>query len=260
MILRDFHIHSLFSDGNDDCESIVRSAIERGIRTVGFAEHSDPQTTDLYLPPERKEAYISELSRLKEKYEGRIEIFCGIELDLFTPYEEDERIDYIIGSVHYIEHKGELYPVDLSAADMQKTVNDIFGGDFSSYAEAYFECAARLKEGRRADIIGHFDLLTKFKDRGVSPDQRAARYINAYRSALEELGKETVFEVNTGAISRGYREKPYPDGDIIAEMVKRGCSFILSSDSHSKENICFGFESAQKLLSSYGAVLKEYPF
>ena len=260
MILRDFHIHSRYSDGKDTCESIVKSAIERGIKTVGFSEHSDPQTTDLYLPPERKEAYISELSRLKEKYEGQIEIFCGIELDFFTPYEADERIDYIIGSVHYVEHKGELYPIDLSATDVQKTVNYIFGGDLSSYAEAYFECVARLKEGRRTDIIGHFDLLTKFKDRGVSPDQKDARYINAWRSALDELGNETVFEVNTGAISRGYRTTPYPDGDIIEEMVKRDCSFILSSDSHSKENICFGFENAEKLLSSYGAKLKEYPF
>ena len=260
MILRDFHMHSRHSDGKDAPESMVRAAMEKGMKSIGFSEHSDGISTDLYFPSEKKAAYIAEISELKKKYEGQIEIFCGIELDLFAPYEVLEGVDYVIGSVHYIEHKGELYPIDLSATDVQKTVNDIFGGDFSSYAEAYYECVSRLKEGRRADIIGHFDLLTKFKKAGVSPDQKDARYINAWRSALDELGNDSVFEVNTGAISRGYRTTPYPDGDIIAEMVKRDCAFILSSDSHSKENICFGFENAEKLLFSYGAKLKEYPF
>ena len=260
MILRDFHIHSRYSDGKDSCESVIKSAIEKGVRTIGFSEHSDRIDTDLYFPPEKKEGYISELSELKKKYEGQIEIFCGIELDYFENYTEDERIDYIIGSVHYIEHKGELYPIDLSPDDVQKTVNELFGGDFSAYAEAYFGYVARLKEKRRADIIGHFDLLTKFKDMGACPDTKDARYIEAYRQALDALGSETVFEVNTGAVSRGYRQTFYPDPDIISDMVKRECSFILSSDSHSAKDVCFGFDTAEKILLSLGANIKEYPF
>ena len=61
--------------------------------------------------------------------------------------------------------------------------------------------------------------------------------------ALDALSlAPVVFEINTGAISRGYRTEPYPAGWIVEELCRRGRKRILSSDCHTRENLLFGFE------------------
>ena len=41
------------------------------------------------------------------------------------------------------------------------------------------------------------------------------------------------FEINVGAMTRGYRTAPYPSAAILREIQKRGGSIILSGDCHS---------------------------
>ena len=50
-----------------------------------------------------------------------------------------------------------------------------------------------------------------------------------------------VFEINTGAMARGYRTEPYPAQWIVAELRHRGIKRILSSDCHDKSNLLYGF-------------------
>ena len=70
----------------------------------------------------------------------------------------------------------------------------------------------------------------------------------AWQSAVDMLLPYDVpFEINTGAISRGYRSEPYPSREIIAYIREKGGRFILSSDAHSKENIGYGFEEYEKV-------------
>jgi histidinol-phosphatase (PHP family) len=73
------------------------------------------------------------------------------------------------------------------------------------------------------------------------------RYESGRANRLEELGllragDKPVFEINTGAISRGYRKTPYPAPDQIEYIRSKGGLFIMSSDSHSTGAIGFGFE------------------
>ena len=84
-------------------------------------------------------------------------------------------------------------------------------------------------------------------------DDCAERYKNGYRNRLETLGvlqagDKPVFEINTGAISKGYRTVPYPSADQIAYIKSRGGVLILSSDSHAAGTICGGFEDWAVLL------------
>jgi len=53
--------------------------------------------------------------------------------------------------------------------------------------------------------------------------------------------KKKVFEVNTGAIARGYRTTPYPAPFILKEMHRLGCTVILTADCHDKRflNCCY---------------------
>ena len=62
--------------------------------------------------------------------------------------------------------------------------------------------------------------------------------------ALLKTGKP--FEINTGAVSRGYRTSPYPDREICRYILDHGGKLIFSSDSHAKETIGYGFEALAK--------------
>ena len=247
--MRDYHIHTTFSDGADTPEDMVRAAIEKGIDTIGFSDHSYTFFDESYCMMRSEiPEYIRTVSELKERYAGKITVLCGIEQDYFSA-EGTEGYDYIIGSVHYVRADGEYIPVDESAEILWDAVNTRFGGDVYALVEEYFSNVGDVVRKTGADIIGHFDLITKFNENGELFDTAHPRYMAAWQRAADRLletGK--VFEINTGAISRGYRRLPYPDGDMIDYIRSRGGKFILSSDSHSRETMCYGFEKYEKLI------------
>ena len=158
----------------------------------------------------------------------------------------------MIGSLHYLCIKGEVYATDLSPEETRRCIEHGFDGDADAYAEAYFETLAHMKERTDADIIGHFDLITKYENRGVSLPVDGARYTAAWRSALGALADKAIFEINTGAISRGYKSEPYPSLDVLYELSSKGGRVILSSDAHKKENIGACFAEGERILREAG--------
>lgn len=55
------------------------------------------------------------------------------------------------------------------------------------------------------------------------------------------------FEINTGAMSRGYRSAPYPSAALLKELCACGGRILINSDSHSADTIGYGFKQAQEL-------------
>ena len=115
------------------------------------------------------------------------------------------------------------------------------GGDIYAFAEDYFRLVGDLWERARCRIIGHFDLLTKFNEDGSLLDETHPRYLRAAGEALDRLMEAPVlFEVNTGAMARGYRTTPYPGPVLRREIARRGGTFIRSSDCHRKDQLLYG--------------------
>ena len=100
-----------------------------------------------------------------------------------------------------------------------------------------------MVELTKCDIIGHFDLVSKFIEVDPAFDVKHPRYVKAWQQAADELLKTgKPFEMNTGAMSRGYRTEPYPAKDIRDYIRAHGGKLIMSSDAHAKENITYGFK------------------
>ena len=134
-------------------------------------------------------------------------------------------------------------PVDYMAEKLREGADKYFGGDFYALAEAYYAMMAKVVEVTKCDIIGHFDLITKFIEQDPAFDTNHPRYVKAWQQAADELLKTgKPFEVNTGAISRGYRTTPYPAKEIRDYIREHGGKLIMSSDAHVKENIAFRFD------------------
>ena len=248
MITKDLHMHTAYCDGKDTPEDMVLSAVDKGLDTVGISSHSYTFFDESYcMQKEDIPRYIAELRYLRAKYFDRIHVLCGVEQDYYSDYPTDE-FDYIIGSVHYIRVGDEYIPVDESVEILRAAVQKHFGGDVYALCELYFDTVADVVEKTRCDIIGHFDLISKFIEREPLFDTGHPRYVKAWKAAVDRLVTYDVpFEINTGAISRGYRTQPYPDEEMIAYIKAKGGRLILSSDAHSKENIAYKFEKYEAL-------------
>ena len=246
----DLHIHTTFCDGDSTPEEMVQAAMERGLEGIGFSGHAPmPFDAPWAMTQAGAAEYRREVSRLKEKYRGRIKILLGVEQDYWCGRPEAGLYDYVIGSVHLVK-KGEAFlPVDDSPEILRQGVDGLYGGDWYALAEDYFTLAGQVVEATGADMIGHFDLLTKFHEADPHLDLSHPRYTAAWREAADKLletGKP--FEINTGAISRGWRSAPYPHGDIIRYLQARGGRLILNSDSHSAGTVAFQFDQWRPLL------------
>jgi histidinol-phosphatase (PHP family) len=151
--------------------------------------------------------------------------------------------------VHYLKIGDEYIPVDENAELLRNAAEKHFDGDIYKLCELYYETVSDVVNRTECSIIGHFDLITKFIEKDKLFDESNPRYIAAWKKALDRLletGK--VFEINTGAVSRGYRTLPYPSSEIIAYIKQNGGKLILSSDAHSAENIGFDFEKYEKYI------------
>ena len=249
MISRDLHIHTTYSDGKNTPEEVVLSAIEKGLKVIGFSDHSPTFFDSGYcMKREKLGSYKEEIFALKEKYKDKIEILCGIEQDIFSDFLP-EGLDYIIGSVHYIKVNEKYIPVDNTARHLKDAAEEFFGGDIYALAEEYYRLVGEVADKTKANIIGHFDLITKFCEKENLFDQKHPRYIEAWKKAVDKLlVKNIPFEINTGAISRGYRTTPYPASDILDYIRANGGKFILSSDSHKADTLAFKFEEFSHIL------------
>lgn len=248
------HTHSVLCDGKDTLEQMVQTAIEKGFDSIGFSGHSFMEIYAEFSMSEEKIAlYKSEIARLQQVYGDRIKIFCGLEKDNYTKVST-EGFDYLIGSVHVMRYENDLLFVDWSAERTREQINDVFNGDGIAYAKHYFQAVADLPNYGSFDILAHFDLLTKFNEKEPDlMDTGDPRYRAAATAALESLaGKVKFFEVNTGAISRGYRTTPYPDPYIIKKMKRLGFGAIISSDCHDRNFLDCGYDEAKRLLKEAG--------
>ena len=66
------------------------------------------------------------------------------------------------------------------------------------------------------------------------------------------LEKDRLFEINSGAISRGCRTTPYPLPWILKEIHDRGGRIVLSSDAHATNTMLFQFDQSIELAKSVG--------
>ena len=256
MILSDFHVHSTWSDGKSTLDEIAEEACARGIRRLGFSDHGyAPYDVASCMKRGMRAAYQREVARLREMYRGRMEIFCGVEQDLFSQ-EPTDGYDYVIGAVHYMKIGDQYLAVDWKP-ELQLQAAELLG-DIYAAAELYYDEVARVADIPGCSIIAHFDLFRKLNRDGSLFDQNHPRYRAAWMRAADRLLlKGLPFEINTGAISRGYQDEPYPDGEIIDYLAARGARFLLSSDSHRKDTLLCDFERQERTARQRGLHLPE---
>lgn len=250
---QNLHTHTIYCDGGNTPEEVVEAAIEKGFDSIGFSGHSY-MYYDNYIPRDRTVEYKAHINRLKKEYADKLKIYLGLEVDLYSgPVTDLTGFDYLIGSVHELKRANQFFSIDESADNTRQVVERYFGGDGLALARAYYEELTKLPEYGTFDIIAHFDLITKYRNVVPLFDEESKEYRDHAIGAAEALaGKIPYFEVNSGAIARGYRTTPYPSPFIIKELKRLGFGAVISSDCHDCTKLDLYFDEAEELLRACG--------
>lgn len=247
MILSNLHTHSTYSDGKNTPQEIIEKAIELNFISIGFSEHAECgyEIDCKELMKSEQINYSNLLSSYNDKY-PQIEIYKGLELDSLNPTHEGV-VDYTIGSVHFLKFNNDIYPIDYDLEHLKELV-ELCGGE-KKFLIKYYEDLLSFAKNVNFDIMGHFDLYTKFNEQYKLFHTSQKWYLDLMKSVIDELTKlDKIIEINTGAISRGYRTSPYPDFNLFNILKKFNSKIIVSSDSHSKDSLNCGFDLVEKYL------------
>lgn len=250
---QNLHTHTTRCDGINTPEEMIVAAIEKGFDSIGFSGHAHMKYSSFHhITHETTRAYRDEIYALKEKYKGQIDVFCGLEFEMLCD-DTKEGWEYMIGSTHYLFKDGEVFNIDLGTEEIKRVIAERFGGDGLALAKCYYEHLASLPEYGKFDIIGHFDLLTKNIERAPLFDPECHEYLSYATDAMDALkGKIDVFEMNTGAIARGYRTSPYPMMNLLRELKKRDFKAVIASDCHDARCLELGFDTCADMLEACG--------
>lgn len=253
MIPQNLHTHTVFDDGTASVMDMAQAALDAGLKSLGFSGHSPlPYRDSWEIKPGQMPAYLAAVDQAKEAFRGRLSIFSGLELDSASEFPE-EPLDYVIGSIHHIIKDGQYLSIDYKPAVSRDILDVHFRGDRDAMAAAYFAQYEAIAQNPRVDIVGHFDLLSKFDEVTDLFDCNAPAYRDAAMAAMEVLLRaDKIFEVNTGAMSRGYRTAPYPNKSLLQELYTRGGRVLVTSDSHATTTITHAFDAVEDMLLSIG--------
>lgn len=250
-----YHNHTIFDDGKSTVDEMVQAAIAHGCDAIGFSGHSFvPPDPDYCMPIGNIQPYRAEVLAAKEKYKDKIKIFLGIEQDVDSDVRlYEDAYDYKIGAVHGVIKNGKYYSVDGSAEELSLAIQEGYGGDVYALCEDYFESLSHICEITRCDVAGHVDIVAKFNEGGRFFDENNERYVAAAERAIKKLARDgMIFEINTGAMSRGYRTAPYPARRLLEIIRREGAGVTYSSDCHAAEKILFGYDDTVNLARECG--------
>lgn len=253
MTRQSLHAHCTFDDGAATPEEMVRAAMDAGLDAVGLSLHSPiPGEEDWCARPEMIPAFQAEVRRLAAVYRDEIAVYCGLEYDLCSALDFSG-FSYVIASVHELVVGGRRWSVDNTRAIAQQMLCEAFHGDSDAAAQAYFAAVARIAALPEADVVGHFDLLTKFDEPEPLYHAASRVYQTAALDAMERLVRAgKIFEINTGAVAKGYRTAFYPSEPFLRALRDMGGKITISSDAHTADQIAFGFPQAEALARRCG--------
>ena len=239
----DYHIHTSFSDGKSAPRDYIEPAIEAGLKEIGFSDHFNlirqEHEPTMGLPEACK--YLDHINSLKSSASD-IKVRTGLEVDYF-PGKEDEirtilsemELDYVIGSVHYLDGGG----VDENP--------DFYNGrERDNLFRAYFDVIASAASSGLFDIIAHLDLIRIF---GFLASDNQEPLYRKLAKILREY--DVVFEVNTNG-----RNKPlgdfYPDRRFLHIFSEENVSVCINSDAHMPARVGQYFDEAYEIIRKAG--------
>ncbi|MDQ6419727.1 histidinol-phosphatase HisJ [Paenibacillus sp. LHD-117] len=264
MLKWDGHTHTRFCYHGSDAEQelYIERAIELGFERYTISEHpplpagwiDDRKLMDeLAMPMEEMPEYLAYAKEMKRRYEGRIEIAVGLEIDYLPGAPEfteqllerwGGELEDVVYSVHYLPGIGGMRCIDFTPEDFRKNLLAHYGtmdrvaNEYHDHVEEAIKLAAKLPMRKR---IGHINLIEKFsKELPPIEETLIRRRLEGILPLLESTG--VGIDVNTAGLRVPTCGKPYVPEWFLEECLRRGIACVYGSDSHKPEQVGFGYD------------------
>ncbi|HQL43822.1 MAG TPA: histidinol-phosphatase HisJ family protein [Spirochaetota bacterium] len=241
----DYHVHTYLCDhASGTPGDYIEKALEARLFEIGFSDHAplpEHLRNDITMEPEETEIYCSMLEGIKDKYPIAVKIGFEVDYPLHptfdTQYFHDNRIDYMIGSCHFIDGWAFDHPLFVDEYN-KRDINQVY--------RDYYNIVFDMVNSGLFDIIGHFDLVKKF-------GYRATVDLTDHILPIVKLaGKQaTAIEINTSGLRKPVKEI-YPSYDIIKLMFENNVPITLGSDAHAPEEVAYSFYDTLPLIKRAG--------
>ena len=251
----DYHLHSSFSGDSDaPMESMIQRAGELGLERLCFTEHMDfeypvsPDTPEGLFEVDT-DAYYHRFRKIRASHHHPPRLFFGIELGLQSHLAERQAaytaarpFDFIIGSSHLCHGMDPCQGVPFWEGRSEEEACREY---FSSILE-------NLESFTDFDVYGHLDYVIRYapeKDRNYTYE----KYQDLFERIIDLLLEKGIgLEVNTGSIRHGLKEL-HPCSRILKRYRQKGGQIVtVGSDAHCPEDLCRGFDLAEKYLTDCG--------
>lgn len=241
----DLHNHTtLCNHATGTMEEYVLKAIQAKIDIYGFSEHAPMKNfNDGYrLKLEDKDFYENSVMDLKNRYKNKIDIILGYEVDFIQgDYILDEiktaKIDYLIGSVHYLDKWG---------FDNPEFIKEYKSRDIDTIWQEYFDAVEAMVKTGYFNIVGHLDLIKVFKFLPKKDIKSIAI------KAIKQIKKSNMtVEINSAGFRKPIEEQ-YPSKELLELCFEHDIDITFSSDAHSVEQVGFMYNKSIDIAKSVG--------
>jgi len=239
----DLHNHTpLCNHAEGEIEEYINAAIKQGTQIFGFSDHApmdyDPQYRMQFKDMQK---YENAVKLAKEQYKDKIKILLAYEVD-YLPGHMDKRVlnadvDYLIGSVHFLEAWGFDNPEFLAKWKEQ---------DVDAVWQKYFDTIEAMAKSNLFDIVGHLDLIKVFN---FMPNKDI---VNMAKNALYAIKEsDMVLEINVAGYRKPVKEA-YPSLELLKEAYKLDIPITFASDAHKPEQVGLYNEELMQMITNIG--------
>lgn len=265
MNLVDCHTHTQYSvDSDADIELMVKRACELNLTAYAVTDHCECNrwyseeyypNTDIYRFFDFGKDFensISAVTKLKEKYEDKLNLICGVEMGQATQDTEiaekiisDKRLDFVIGSIHQVTDTEDFAFIDYNSMNIK---------DLYNLAEAYLIEVHKLCKWGKFDVLGHLTYFLRYFHRHLGTEFDISCFDVIIENCFRELiAKGKGIEINTSGLRNPTHKETYPSLKYVKIFRELGGEIIsIGSDAHTVEDLGNGVIDGIKLAEEAG--------
>ena len=250
-MIYDFHTHSINSDGKGTVDELCGFAIEKGICGFALTDHADMEYYEERNTYNRIKQSISDAQKAREKYEGKLEIYTGVELGGYLADPEKAKeilslpdLDVVLCSVHgavwekwkRFYSKIEFFEDQVTDAEIEEYFEDYFkilietSKAFDYDVLAHIVCPARYitgRYGRKTEMKNYADEIAEIMKTVIAKDASLEMNVAGFKKYT--MQSEWLFSLYRDLGGRNVtigQDTHRPD--MIAENVPLGIEMLRS--------------------------------
>jgi len=239
----DLHNHTtLCNHADGTLDEYIEEAIKKGTKYFGISDHAPMDFDFKYrMGFDDMQKYQQMVLDAKEKYKDKIEILLAYEVDYIKGRVDkrvlDAKVDYLIGSVHFIDEWG---------FDNPEFIGHYENNDIDIIWQKYFDSIEEMANSSLFNIVGHLDLIKVFKFMPNKDINQLAK------NALVAIKKANMaIELNVAGYRKPIKEA-YPSKTLLQEIFKLGIPITFASDAHTPKQVGLYNDEIVNLAKSVG--------